>query len=91
MLKRRELIILEVINKQAGEAYGVSVMAGYEERTGIDLSYFHAYHTLKSLKFQGLVTSRKGKTLYMARGNRAKTYYTITDKGRAELPEHPKA
>jgi PadR family transcriptional regulator, regulatory protein PadR len=75
-----EQIVLLTILRVGEDAYGVSIRAEIEARTGRDPSPGALYTTLDRLEDKGLVTSRMGDSS-PRRGGRAKRFFEVTASG----------
>jgi PadR family transcriptional regulator PadR len=75
-----EQIVLLAILRVGVDAYGISIRAEIEARTGRDPSAGALYTTLDRLEDKGFVTSRVGDPT-PKRGGRAKRYFCVTSGG----------
>lgn len=78
-----ELVLLAVWRLQ-DDAYGATIRALLEERTGESWSIAGVYGPLKRLSKRGLVTTRTGLPT-PERGGRSKRYYSLTRPGVAAV------
>jgi DNA-binding PadR family transcriptional regulator len=67
-------------------AYGVNICEEILNRSGKDQNTGTVYRLLHLMETEGLVTSRKGEAT-KKRGGRFKSYFTITETGKAMLRE----
>ena len=83
-ITRQEELLLLAIYHLEDNAYGMSVKARMEEVTGEKWSFGAIYAPLSRLLKKGLVSSKQGEP-EAKRGGKSKVFYTLTDRGRAEL------
>lgn len=75
-----EQIVLLALVRLGADAYGVTVRAEIDERTGRSLSIGAIYATLGRLEAKGYVSSETGEPT-AARGGRAKRHFRIEAEG----------
>jgi DNA-binding PadR family transcriptional regulator len=75
-----EQIVLLALVRLGSDAYGVTVRAEIEKRTGRDLSIGAIYSTLDRLETKGYVTSETGEAT-AERGGRAKRHFRVEADG----------
>lgn len=79
-----EQLILLALLRLGEDAYGVSMRAEIERRTGRDVSIGSVYTTLERMERKGYVRSAIGQPT-PERGGRRKKYYHLVAKGQAAL------
>jgi PadR family transcriptional regulator PadR len=79
-----EQLILFALLRLNDEAYGVSIRAEIEARTGRTVSSGAIYTALGRLENRGYVTSRVGEAT-SSRGGRRRKYYTLEQVGALAL------
>lgn len=75
-----EHIVLLVLARLVGEAYGMAVADEIESRTGRRVAVGAVYSALDRLERKGLVASHLGKPT-RERGGRAKRFYSLREPG----------
>ena len=79
-----EQLVLLALIRLGDEAYGVTVQAEIEQRTGRTAAFATVYTTLGRLESKGFVASHTGSPT-PERGGRAKKHFKVTAAGRAAL------
>ncbi len=79
-----EQLILLALLRLGEDAYGVSIRAEIEQRTGRDVSIGSVYTTLERMERKGYVRSAIGQPT-PERGGRRKKYYHLAAGGQAAL------
>jgi PadR family transcriptional regulator len=85
-----EQIVLLALVQLGPDAYGVTVRAEIEKRTGRSLSLGAIYATLVRLEAKGYVSSRTGEPT-AERGGRAKRHFRVEADGMRALRESRRA
>ena len=75
-----EQLVLFAVLRLGDDAYGVTIRAEIEARTGRDVSSGAVYTTLERLEARGLLSSRFGEPT-PERGGRRKRHYTVEPVG----------
>ncbi len=78
---RRGVIVLAVLSRLDGEQYGYSLIKSLSEN-GLEIDQGTLYPLLRRLESQGLLQSN-----WRIEGERPRRYYTLSDEGRALLPQ----
>ncbi len=78
---RRGVIVLAVMSRLDGEQYGYSLIKSLSEN-GLEIDQGTLYPLLRRLESQGLL-----KSSWRIEGERPRRYYTLSDEGRALLPQ----
>ena len=86
LLSRAEEIVLMIIWKLRGNAYGVTIRQEIFETTGQKWSIGAIYAPLHRIEQKGLVTTIKGEPI-PERGGRSKVFYEVTPDGKKALIE----
>jgi DNA-binding PadR family transcriptional regulator len=81
-----EEMVLYMVAILNGEAYGISIIAELEQRTGRPAAIGAVQTVLKRMESKGWVTSAFGEAT-QARGGKAKRYYTVTQSGQQVLAQ----
>lgn len=79
-----EILVMAALIRLSENAYGVTIRQEIESRAGRGVSIGALYTTLQRMEDKGLVASRMGEAT-PERGGRAKRYFEITPKGRANF------
>jgi len=83
LTKSEEVLLLTIMRLKDG-AYGVAIKRKLQETSGRALPYGTLYFILEQLANKGLVARSKGQPT-PERGGRSKTYYRLTEDGKAAL------
>lgn len=79
-----EEIVLLVVGILHGNAYGVTIKDGIEDRTGREVSVGALQVTLRRLETKGYLKSKRGDST-APRGGRPKLYFEITAFGKKAI------
>jgi DNA-binding PadR family transcriptional regulator len=83
-ITRQEELLMLAIHHLGENAYGMTIKEHMENVTAQKWSFGAIYAPLSRLLKKGLVHSTTGDPTPQ-RGGKSKVYYTLTDRGRAEL------
>ena len=86
MVGEFELLVLLAVLRAGDEAYGSTILAELDERSGRAISRGALYVTLDRLEAKGLLASRTGDAA-PARGGKPRRYYTVRPSGLASINE----
>ena len=86
LISRAEELILLAILSLGDNAYGISILEFLHAKTGNIWSFAQIYDPLDKLTRKGYVKKRKGGST-PERGGRPKSFYRLTEEGRAALLE----
>ena len=81
-----EIVVLMALMRLGDQAYGISIKAEIEDKTGRSVSIGAIYATLDRLHKKSLIGTRMGEAT-AARGGRAKKYFHIEAQGEQRVRE----